>query len=116
MTERPRRTNALADWENEGGRVDTGPRHREVTAATSGRGSAAPAEESNLDGRSTNREKQGGQPMNTKALTITGILGLVVGVGIGGVWGAWVERRSNDERMAAAVQVLQREPTWCLLA
>lgn len=42
--------------------------------------------------------------MNTKALTITGILGLVVGVGIGGVSGAWVERRSNDERMAAAVQ------------
>lgn len=40
--------------------------------------------------------------MNTKA--IIGAVGLFVGVALGGVSGAWLERRSNDERIAAAVQ------------
>lgn len=40
--------------------------------------------------------------MKTKA--IIGAAGLIVGFVLGGVSGAWVERRSHDERMAAAVQ------------
>lgn len=39
-----------------------------------------------------------------KTKTIIGVVGLIVGVLLGGVSGAWIERRSNDERMAAAVQ------------
>jgi len=39
-----------------------------------------------------------------KTQAIIGAVGLFVGVVLGGVSGAWIERRSNDERMAAAVQ------------
>ncbi len=39
-----------------------------------------------------------------KSKAIIGAVCLIVGIALGGVSGAWVERRSNDERVAVAVQ------------
>ena len=73
MTEKQGRSDALASWENEGGRIAAGNEPQEKVTT-----------------------------MKTNA--IIGAVGLLVGVVLGGLCGAWFERRSGEERMAAAVQ------------
>jgi hypothetical protein len=105
MLEKPRRRDALANWENEGGWIDTDPRDRDEAAGAPGLPASPARDKGRTDtqpAESRKKEKEGGHDMNTKA--ITGAVGLIVAVALGGVSGAWVERRSNDELMAAAVQ------------
>ena len=68
MPERPRATEALADWENEGGRIDTDPRDLDGAAGAPGLPISPARDEGGIDGRSSGIES-GGHDIKTKAIT-----------------------------------------------